>query len=131
MTLQRPVACVQPPLPLKKILSDFFEGRGGCTQATSVLLLRLPIYVNAHLITLSDEKSGAMLRPQKRVSNKIKDNRVLCQLSVKPKANVSCQLNFRQFISCQLTPTPAIQMSVNFREYEELSISSLVFNNSL
>ena len=34
---------------------------------------------------------------------KIKDNEVLCQLTVKPKANVSCQLKFWPFISCQLT----------------------------
>ena len=32
----------------------------------------------------------------------IKDNQVLCQLTVKPKTNVSCRLNFRRFVSCQL-----------------------------
>ena len=29
----------------------------------------------------------------------------ICQLTVKPKANLSCQLNFRPFVSCQLTPS--------------------------
>ena len=30
------------------------------------------------------------------------DNQVLCQLTVKPKVNVSCRLNLRRFVSCQL-----------------------------
>ena len=36
------------------------------------------------------------------------DNQVLCQLSVKPKANVNCQLNFRLFVSCQLKFCPFV-----------------------
>ena len=38
------------------------------------------------------------------------DNQVLCQLTIKPKANVSCQLKFWPFVSFQLTPsTPSLQ----------------------
>ena len=50
-------------------------------------------HINAHLMTLSDEKSGTMLLKglQNGFSGKIKDNQVLFQLSVRPKANVSCQ----------------------------------------
>ena len=62
-------------------------------------------------MTFSDEKSGTIMlkkRSYKRVQNKIKDNKVLCQLSVKPKANVSCQLNFRLFVSCQLKFWPFV-----------------------
>ena len=40
---------------------------------------------NAHLITLSDEKSGTMLfKALKRFFKKIRANQVLHQLSVKP-----------------------------------------------
>ena len=71
-------------------------------------LKRLPAKItpkNAHLITLSNEKNGTMLfKALKRVLKKIRVNQVLCQLTVKPKANVSSQLNFRPFVSCQLTP---------------------------
>ena len=44
-----------------------------------------------------------------------KDNQVLCQLAVKPKANVSSQLNFRLFVSCRLKfwPFVSCQLSVN------------------
>ena len=72
---------------------------------------------NAHLITQSDEKSRTMLfKALKRVLQKIRDNQVLCQLSVKPKANASCQLNSRLFVTvsgvkilaiCQLSLTPS------------------------
>ena len=60
----------------------------------SVLLLRLPrkTTIWSHCLTKRVE----------RVLKKIRDNHFLCQLSVKPKANVSCQLNFRLFVSCQL-----------------------------
>ena len=36
------------------------------------------------------------------------DNQVLCQLSVKPKVNVSSQLNFRLFVSYQLKFWPFV-----------------------
>lgn len=50
-------------------------------------------HINGHFMTLSDEKSGTLLLKglQNGFSGKIKDNRVLFQLSVRPKANVSCQ----------------------------------------
>ena len=50
-------------------------------------------HINAHLMTLSDEKSGTMLLKglQNGFFGKIKDNQVLFQLSVRPVANVSCQ----------------------------------------
>ena len=35
-------------------------------------------------------------------------NQVLCQLSVKPKANVSCRLILRRFVSCQLKFWPFV-----------------------
>ena len=71
---------------------------------------------NGHLITLSDERSGTMLfKALKTGVVKKRNNPVLLQLSVKPKANFSCQLNFRlfvsyqlkvwPFVSCQLTPS--------------------------
>ena len=68
---------------------------------------------NAHLITLSDEKSGTMLFKALRtgfVENKGQSalNQVLCQLAVKPKANVISQLNFRLFVSCQLKFWPFV-----------------------
>ena len=49
-------------------------------------------HINAHFMTLSDEKSGTLLLKglQNGFSGKIKD-KVLFQLSVRPKANVSCQ----------------------------------------
>ena len=69
---------------------------------------------NAHLITLSDEESAEQcyLRPQKRVLKILRDNHVLYQLSVIPKANVSSQLNFRLFVSSQLTPSRSSSLSV-------------------
>ena len=44
---------------------------------------------------------------------KIRDNQVLCQLSVKTKLNVSIQLNFRLFVSCQIKFLAICQLSVN------------------
>ena len=53
----------------------------------SVLLLRLHLK-NAHLITLSDEKSGTMLFKALGTSFVLRDNQALCQLTAKPKENV-------------------------------------------
>ena len=39
----------------------------------------------------------------------IGDNQVVCQLTVKAKANVSSQLNFRLFVSCQLKFWPFVR----------------------
>ena len=61
---------------------------------------------NAHLITLRDEKiEMTLFKAVKTGFAENRDNKVLCQLTVKPKANVSSQLNFRLFVSCQLTPS--------------------------
>ena len=38
----------------------------------------------------------------------MRDNQVLCQVTIKPKANVSCQLDFRLFVSCQLKFWPFV-----------------------
>ena len=55
---------------------------------------------NAHFITLSDEKSGTMLfKPLKTGFVEKRDNQVLCQLSVKPKANVSSQWLYLSVVS--------------------------------
>ena len=61
---------------------------------------------NAHLITLSDEKSGTMLFKALKTGF-VENRRQSGPLSVdsKTKANVSSQLNFRLFVSCQLTPS--------------------------
>ena len=69
-----------------------------------VLLLRLPLKTHIWSHCLMKRMEQCYLRPQKRVLKKIRVNQVLCQLTVKPKANVSSQLNFRPFVSCQLTP---------------------------
>ena len=65
---------------------------------------------NSHLITLYDEMSGTMLFKALRTSfcKKIRHKQVLCQLTVKPKANVSSQLNFRLFVSCQSSVNPIL-----------------------
>ena len=48
---------------------------------------------NAHLITTSDEKGGTMLFKALKTG--------FVELSVKPRVNVSCRLNFMLFVSCQ------------------------------
>ena len=59
-------------------------------------------HINAHFIKLSDEKSVLKMG---FVENKGQS----CPLSFVSKtlatANVSCQLNFRRFVSCHLTPS--------------------------
>ena len=47
-------------------------------------------------IVLRKEWENTVEKPHKRVLQKIK---VLCHLSVKPKANVSCHINFRHDLS--------------------------------
>ena len=62
---------------------------------------------SAHLITLSDEKSGTMLF--KALKTGFGENRGQSgPLSVKPKVNVSSQLNFRLFVSCRLKFWPFV-----------------------
>ena len=64
---------------------------------------------NAHLIPLSDEKSGTMLfKTLKTGFVKNKGQSGHCQLTVKPKADVSSRLNFRLIVSCQLKFWPFV-----------------------
>ena len=62
---------------------------------------------NAHLITLSVEKSGTILF--KALKTGLVENRGQSgPLSVKPMGNVSSQLNFQLFVSCQLKFWPSV-----------------------
>ena len=67
---------------------------------------------NAHLITLSDERSGTMLF--KALKTGVVENKEQSgPLSVvsETKANVSCHLNFRLFVSCRLKVWPFISLT--------------------
>ena len=52
----------------------------------------------------------------------MRDNHLLCQLSVKPKANVSSQLNFRLFVSCQLKFWPFVSCQLTPSRPSSLSV---------
>ena len=72
---------------------------------------------NAHLISLSDEKSGTVLfKALKTGFVEIRDNQVLYQLTVKPKVNVSSQLNFRLLFSLS-TITSAVPVACSPLRY--------------
>ena len=49
-----------------------------------------------HIVLRKEWENTVEKRPRKRVLQKIK---VLCHLSVKPEANVSCHINFRHDLS--------------------------------
>ena len=77
-------------------------GIGPCPFMT---LLKCPAAKISHInhdkctfdhIVLRKEWKNTIEKPHKRVLQKIK---VLCHLSVKPKANVSCHINFRRDLS--------------------------------
>ena len=66
---------------------------------------------NAHLISLSDEKSGTILfKALKKGFVENKGQQVLYQLTVKPKVNVSSQVNFRLLFSLS-TITSAVPVA--------------------
>ena len=94
-------------------------------NSLSVLLLRLAIK-NAHLTTLSDEKSGTMIFKALKmgfVENKGQSGPLPVVSTTKGSwANVSCQLSFRLFVSCQLTPSRPSNNSPFKQSYFSLSI---------
>ena len=66
---------------------------------------------NAHLISLSDEKSGTILfKALKKGFVENKGQQVFYQLTVKPKVNVSSQVNFRLLFSLS-TITSAVPVA--------------------
>ena len=69
---------------------------------------------NAHLVTLSDEKSGTMLfKALKRGFCRKEGQQVLCQLTVKPKARVNSQLKFWAIFQLSAKILASCQLSVN------------------
>ena len=81
---------------------------------------------NAHLTTLSDEKSGTMIFKALKmgfVENKGQSGPLPVVSTTKGSgANVSCQLNFRLFVSCQLTPSRPSNNSPFKQSYFSLSV---------
>ena len=81
---------------------------------------------NAHLTTLSDEKSGTI--PLKALKTGFVENKgqsdplPVVSTTQGSWANVSCQLNFRLFVSCQLTSSRPSNNSPFKQSYFSLSI---------
>ena len=88
----------------------------------SVLLLRLPLKTHIWSHRLMERVEQCYFKALKTGLVEKRDNQVLCQLTVKPKANVSCQLKFWPFVSCQLTPSrPSCESRVENIQNRDLS----------